>query len=318
MRILVTGAQGCIGAWVVKNLLDRGLEVLIYDADPTPARLSLIAPATQIRKAAVETGRIEDGPRLKFLVKDGGITHIVHLAAVLMPFCQAQPAEGGMVNVIGTLNVFEAARDAGRAVRVVYASSSAVWGPGEAYGGGKLTEEDPLKPATHYGVFKQANEGNARVFYLHSGISSVGLRPWTVYGVGRDRGLTADPTLAMRAVALGQPFCIRLTGHMDLQYVADVAESFVRCALAPLQGAYAFNLEGTVIAMDELIGTLERLRPGASRLITAEGPQVPVAYRMDATQLRAHVPGIAQTPLHDGIRETLEMFESLHRAGLIV
>jgi nucleoside-diphosphate-sugar epimerase len=122
----------------------------------------------------------------------------------------------------------------------------------------------------------------------------------------------------MRAVALGQPFCIRLTGHMDLQYVADVAESFVRCALAPLQGAYAFNLEGTVIAMDELIGTLERLRPGASRLITAEGPQVPVAYRMDATQLRAHVPGIAQTPLHDGIRETLDMFESLHRAGLIV
>ena len=45
MRILVTGAQGCIGAWVVKNLLDRGLEVLIYDADPTPVRLSLIAPA---------------------------------------------------------------------------------------------------------------------------------------------------------------------------------------------------------------------------------------------------------------------------------
>ena len=162
MRILVTGAQGCIGAWVVKNLLDRGLDVLIYDADPAPARLALIAPPTLIQKAAVETGRIEDGARLKALVKDGGITHIVHLAAVLMPFCQATPVEGGMVNVIGTLNVFEAARDAGRAVRVVYASSSAVWGPEEAYGGGKLTEDDPLKPSTHYGVFKQANEGNAR------------------------------------------------------------------------------------------------------------------------------------------------------------
>jgi nucleoside-diphosphate-sugar epimerase len=303
---------------VVKNLLDRGLEVLLYDADPAPARLSLIAPAAVIRKAAVETGRIEDGPRLKALVKDGGITHIVHLAAVLMPFCQAQPAEGGMINVIGTLNVFEAARDAGRAVRVVYASSSAVWGPEEAYGGSKLTEQEPLKPATHYGVFKQANEGNARVFYLTSGISSVGLRPWTVYGVGRDRGLTADPTLAMRALALGQPFRIRLTGHMDLQYVADVAETFVRCALEPLPGAYAFNLEGTVTTMDELIGILERLRPGASRLITAEGPQVPVAYRMDATQLHAHIPGIKQTPLENGIFETLGMFESLHRAGVSV
>ena len=78
-------------------------------------------------------------------------------------------------------------------------------------------------------------------------------------------------------------------------------ESFVRCALEPLPGAYAFNLEGTVTAMDELIGTLlERLRPGAARLITAEGPQVPVAYRMDATQLRAHVPGI----IPDSARET--------------
>ena len=318
MRILVTGAQGCIGAWVVKNLLDRGLDVLIYDADPAPARLALIAPPTLIQKAAVETGRIEDGARLKALVKDGGITHIVHLAAVLMPFCQATPVEGGMVNGIGTLNVFEAARDAGRAVRVVYASSSAVWGPEEAYGGGKLTEDDPLKPSTHYGVFKQANEGNARVFYLSSGISSVGLRPWTVYGGGRDRGLTADPTLAMRAVALGQPFRIRVTGRMDLQYVADVAESFVRCALQPLEGAHVFNLEGTVVAMDELIALLEGLRPGSSRLISAEGPRVPVACQMDGSQLRTHVPGIPQTSLADGMRATLDLFEKLHWAGVVV
>jgi nucleoside-diphosphate-sugar epimerase len=318
MRILVTGAQGCIGAWVVKNLLDRGLDVLIYDAEPAPARLSLIAPPEQIRKAAVETGRIEDGVRLKALVKDGGITHIVHLAAVLMPFCQAQPVEGAMINVIGTLNVFEAARDAGRPVRIVYASSSAVWGPEDAYGGGKLSENDPLKPSTHYGVFKQANEGNARVFYLTNGISSVGLRPWTVYGVGRDRGLTADPTLAMRAVALGQPFRIRLTGHMDLQYVADVAESFVRCLLDPLEGAHVFNLEGTVVTMHELIELLERLHPGASRLISAAGPEVPVAYRMDGAQLRASVPGIPQTSLTDGMRQTLELFQRLIAAGVSV
>ena len=66
-------------------------------------------------------------------MRDENITHIVHLAAVLMPFCQANPVAGGLVNVIGTLNLFEAARDSGREVRIVYASSSAVWGPGEAY-----------------------------------------------------------------------------------------------------------------------------------------------------------------------------------------
>src|SRR5579864_4699455 len=286
MRILVTGAQGCIGAWTVKALLDRGLDVLIYDLDPEPRRLSLIAPPEQIARVAVRTGSVVDTARVKALVKDEGITHIVHLAAQLMPACQANPVEGALANVIGTLNVFEGARDAGRAVRIVYASSSAVWGPEEAYGSGKLTEEDPLKPATHDGVFKQANEGNARVFYQNSGISSAGLRPWTVYGVGRDHGLTADPTLAMKAVALGTKFQMRLTGYMDLQYVRDVAEAFVACLLSPKEGAHVFNLQGDVVRMDELIGLLERLRPGAAALITAQGPQVPVNWRMDDQSLR--------------------------------
>jgi nucleoside-diphosphate-sugar epimerase len=315
MRILVTGAQGCIGAWTVKALLSRGLEVVVYDLDPYPRRLELIAPAEQVSRVAIRTGNIQDTGAIKALVKDEGITHIVHLAAQLMPACQANPVAGAMVNVIGTLNVFEAARDAGRPVRVVYASSSAVWGPEEAYGSGKLSEADPLRPSTHYGVFKQANEGNARVFYSANGISSIGLRPWTVFGVGRDAGLTADPTLAMKALALGKSFQIRLTGHMDLQYVEDVAETFVLCLLSPVEGAHVFNLEGTVITMSDFIGELERAWPGASEKITAQGPQVPVAYRMDGTQLRTSITGIPQTPLPIAIRRTLDHFAQLNRQG---
>jgi nucleoside-diphosphate-sugar epimerase len=301
----------------VKSLLERDLDVLIYDLDPVPARLSLIATGEQVRRVAIETGAIEDTARVKSLVKEQGVTHVVHLAAALMPVCQAQPVAGGLANVIGTLNVFEAARDAGRAVRIVYASSSAVWGPEEAYGSGQLTEEDPLKPATHYGIFKQANEGNARIFYQTNGISSVGLRPWTVYGVGRDRGLTADPSLAMKALAKGQPFQMRLTGYMDLQYVGDVAEAFVQCLLASREGAHVFNLQGDVIRMDELIVLFERLHPQAAGLITAAGPQVPVAWRMDDAQLRAYVPRLTKTPLETGIAETLEQFFKLHDLGRI-
>jgi nucleoside-diphosphate-sugar epimerase len=315
MRILVTGAQGCIGAWTVKALLNRGLDVVVYDLDPHPRRLELIAPAEQVSRVAIRTGNIQDTGALKALVKDEGITHIVHLAAQLMPFCQSNPVAGALVNVIGTLNVFEAARDAGRPVRVAYASSSAVWGPEEAYGSGKLSEADPLKPSTHYGVFKQTNEGSARVFYSASGISSIGLRPWTVFGVGRDAGLTADPTLAMKALALETSFQIRLTGYMDLQYVEDVAEAFVLCLLSPLEGAHVFNLEGTVITMTDFIGELERAWPGAAEKITALGPQVPVAYRMDGTQLRTFVSGIPQTPLPIGIRKTLDHFAQLNRQG---
>lgn len=315
MRVLVTGAQGCIGAWVVRGLLLRGLEVLIYDLDANPVRLGLITGDSERRNLAIQTGAIEDTNRVKSLIRDEGITHIVHLAAVLMPFCQTNPVAGGLIDVIGTLNVFEGARDSGRRVRVVYASSSAVWGPEDAYEARALSEADPTKPATHYGVFKQANEGNARAFYAINGISSVGLRPWTVYGVGRDTGLTAAPTIAMKHVVLGQAYHFPLGGFMDLQYVEDVAESFIRSLISPIEGAHVFNLAGDVIHMEEFVKTLDHIRPGASKLITSGGPQVPVAYRMNDSALQMAIPGIPKTPLEDGIRQTIELYEKIYRSS---
>ncbi|MDQ6708319.1 MAG: NAD(P)-dependent oxidoreductase, partial [Acidobacteriota bacterium] len=164
---------------------------------------------------------------------------------------------------------------------------------------------------TQYGVFKQANEGNARAFHAVNGISSVGLRPWTVYGLGRDRGLTADPTLAIRAVAHKEPFQIRVSGFMDMQYVEDVADTFIRCLLSNIEGAHVFNLEGSVIGMEDFVHLLEKLRPGAKDLIRVEGPQVPVAYRMDGSQLRTYLGDVNRTPLEAGVSRTLERFEAL-------
>lgn len=315
MSILVTGAQGCIGAWVVNQLLGRGHEVVAFDLGTDLARLDLVRDPGQPAKLEKVAGRIEDTALLARLLAERDITHVIHLAAVLMPFCQANPVEGAMINVIGTLNVFQAARNSGRKVRIVYASSSAVWGPEDAYGARPLTEEDPLKPGTHYGVFKMANEGNARVFFQSDGISSIGLRPWTVYGPGRDRGLTADPTLAMKAAVLGKPFRIRLSGFMDLQYVEDVAETFVRCAFSETEGAHVFNLAGDIVEMNHLAAMIAAIKPEARDLLTVQGPQVPVSFHMDATALHSHIPGIPQTPLAEGIRKTIERFERLKSEG---
>ncbi|MBC8166677.1 MAG: NAD(P)-dependent oxidoreductase [Bryobacteraceae bacterium] len=315
MRVLVTGGGGCIGAWVIRRLLGQGIDVLNYDLDSQGRRLALIAPAEISRKLVVKVGSIEDTASVKSLVREEGITHIVHLAAVLMPFCQANPVAGSMINVVGTMNLFEGARDAGRPIRIVYASSSAVWGPGDAYDDRPLSEDDRPMPATHYGVFKHANEGNARVFFQTNGISSIGLRPWTVYGVGRDSGLTADPTLAIRALAQGQPFQMRLTGNMDLQYVEDTAEAFIRCLFSPVEGAHVFNLAGDIVEMKDFIGLLEEAMPGASQLISASGPQVPVAFRMDDSRLRNSIGQMQKTPLSEGIARTLSGFQRLHAEG---
>jgi nucleoside-diphosphate-sugar epimerase len=313
MRTLVTGAQGCIGSWVVKRLIEAGHEVVTFDVNDSLARLETIAGAELAAKVDRRVGRIEDTETVKKLVLEEGIGHIVHLAAVLMPFCKGNPVQGGLINVIGTLNLFEAARDAGRPVRIVYASSSAVWGPTDEYGEGALTEDLPLKPATHYGVFKAANEGNARIFYNDSGISSIGLRPWTVFGPGRDAGLTADPTLAMRAVAQRQPFQIRLSGFMDLQYVRDVADIFIQCLFSPAEGAHVFNLRGEVVEMEALRQMLGEIRPEALDLISVAGPAVPVACRMDDSALVRTVGEVPRTPLREAVVETIEEFERLHR-----
>jgi nucleoside-diphosphate-sugar epimerase len=311
MRTLVTGAQGCIGSWVVKRLVEQGHDVVTFDVNDSLARLEMISSPDLVSKVDRRVGRIEDTETVKKLIVGEGITHIVHLAAVLMPFCQKNPVQGGLINVIGTLNIFEAARDLAKQTRIVYASSSAVWGPTDEYGEGLLTEDLPLKPATHYGVFKAANEGNARNFYSSDGISSIGLRPWTVFGPGRDAGLTADPTLAMRAVAQKQPFQMRLSGHMDLQYVRDVADIFIQCLFSDAQGAHVFNLRGEVVEMEQLRQMLDEIRPGASKLITVSGPEVPVAYRMSDAALVKTVGEIPRTPLREAIVETIEKFEAI-------
>jgi nucleoside-diphosphate-sugar epimerase len=98
---------------------------------------------------------------------------------------------------------------------------------------------------------------------------------------------------------------------MDLQYVEDVAETFVRCLLSPAEGAFVFNLRGSVVNLQELIRLIEQLRPEAAGSITAAGPQVPVSYRMDDSPLQAYVPGLPCTPLERGVHKTLEIFEKL-------
>src|SRR5215203_5586244 len=73
MRILVTGALGCIGSWVTKSLLDRGLDPVLYDADSSLARLSLLVPSEDLKRVTLEVGVIEDTDRIKRLVREAGI-----------------------------------------------------------------------------------------------------------------------------------------------------------------------------------------------------------------------------------------------------
>jgi nucleoside-diphosphate-sugar epimerase len=255
-------------------------------------------------------------PRLRDCLEKHQISHVIHLAGLQVPVCRADPLLGARVNVMGTLAVFEAARlSQGQVKRVVYASSAAVFGPPQMYSAGKLGDTVPLWPTTHYGVFKCCNEGNARIYYQDHGVKSVGLRPWTVYGVGRDFGMTSEPTRAIQAMALRRPYHISYGGSQDMQYVEDVAGIFVRCLEAPLERAKAYNVRGDVVDLPAFHRALAEADAEAAKQITHGDKQLPIAFDLDDTELQCDLGPMPHTPLAEGVRATLELFRRLYADG---
>jgi nucleoside-diphosphate-sugar epimerase len=318
VRVLLTGGYGCIGSWIVRNLLDRGDQAWIYDLKEDPKRLRLLLSDEQLRRVGYVAGDVTDVDKLKNTLSTHRITHVVHLAGLQVPTCRANPILGAKVNVLGTLAVFEAVRAAeGQVQRLVYASSAAVFGPPEAYPAGPLADDVPLRPTTHYGYFKVCNEGNATIYYQDHGLSSIGLRPWTVYGIGRDFGMTSEPTKAIKSLALGRPYHISYGGWQDLQFVDDVAKVFVRCLEAPYQGAKSYNLRGDVVDLATFHRALCAVEPAAAQLITFAERQIQIAYNLDDAALQKDLGPMPKTPLVEGIRQTLDHFRQLQSEGLL-
>ncbi len=172
----------------------------------------------------------------------------------------------------------------------------------DAADGARVAEDADGHPVTYYGVHKQANEGMARVAWLDDGVASVGLRPYVVYGPGRDTGLTAGPTLAMQAAAGGETYRIPFGGRMQLQYAADAAAAFVEASRTATEGAILRNLGGPCVHVREVVAAIEEVVPEAAGTISWDDERsLPFPEEFEA---RAPV----STPLERGVRETIKLF----------
>jgi nucleoside-diphosphate-sugar epimerase len=306
----ITGAQGCIGSWIVKALTERGDTAVVFDRSDDSRRLRAIMDDDQLSRVRFMLGDITDLAAVEKALGDSRANRVIHLAGLQVPICKADPVAGALVNVVGTVNIFEATR---RNIlpSVVYASSAAVYGMNDD--DAILDESAACDPTTHYGVFKRANEGNARVYFLDHGVSSIGLRPLTVYGVNRDFGLTSDPTKAMKAAVLGRPFHIRFAGSTDFQYVADTAAAFIACADNMPEDAHVFNLHGETVTVERIANFInDQLE---QPLVTFDGPPIPIAPAMNDAAIRRVIGDLPSTPLEIGVRETMERFAALRDAG---
>ena len=305
-RYLVTGVLGAIGAWTAKTLVDRGCGVVGLDVGSSRHRLEVAFESGERRGLTLVEGDITDLDALERLVASQGITNVIHLAAMQVPFVRERPALGALVNVVGTANVLEVARRAGLATPVVYASSVAVFGP---TGDGE--------PQTLYGVYKRANEATALRFFEDYDVSSIGLRPHTVYGPGRDQGLTSAPTAAMLAAAAGRPYEIPFGGRLQLQYLPDVAEAFVRASELDRRGASVHTLDGPSASVDEVVDLIEAASGVRQGTITWRGEPLPFSGEADGSSFVELLGGSVNRALPDGIADSVERFGRLLATGLV-
>jgi len=318
---LVTGALGCIGAWAVRNLVQAGTPVVVFDLGTDRQRLKLIMSDDELSQVKFVQGDITDFKQVEAVVNDNGISHVIHLAGLQVPFCRANPVLGAQVNVVGTVNVFEAARRSnGHVQRIVFASSAAVFDVDDAKPGEAVAADATGHPATLYGVYKLANEGTARVYFKENGVSSIGLRPYIVYGPGRDQGMTSSPTKAMFAAAVGQSFHIPYGGRSDYEYADDTARTFIACANIPFTGFEAYNTPGHVLRMDTIVSAIEQAVPEMKGKVTFDEKQLPFPEAMDGTPLEtllAPIGGVPKRDINAAVAETIDIFREAMRNGKV-
>ena len=310
-RFLVTGAMGCIGAWVVTNLVREGISTAVFDLSDNPHRMQLIMSQDEIDRVRFISGDITDLAAVEQALAQSRATHVIHLAALQVPFCRADPVLGARVNVVGTVNMLEAVRRAGDQVRgLAYASSVAALGPDDFYPQKPVLDDVPQRPDTLYGVYKQANEHTARLYWQDWQVGSVGLRPYIVYGAGRDQGLTSDVAKAILATAAGRPFHIKFSGPVALQYADDVARIFIAAARTEHRGAAVCNLRQDVVEVAGFVKALQAEAPEA-RITQETKRPLPFPADLDDSGLRRILGDVPHTPLPAAIRQSLDLFRSL-------
>ena len=322
MHVLITGGCGFFGTWFVHRLLADGDSVTVFDVSLNTSRWELILSPSDIARVKFVAGRIDDDSfvaTVAALAPDA----ILHLAGLQIPTCRDNPVLGARVNVIGTLNVFEAAKAmvaAGKpAPALVYASSAAVFGPDADYPDGPVGDAATPNPASHYGAYKLCCEHAAKAYFLANGLSSVGLRPLCVYGPGRDQGLTSFPSRSIAAAVAGVPFVIPFTGATSYIHIREVADMFVACARQGAGGgARVYTVGGDSVDTADFISLLDAAVPGAKALITCTGAPLSIASRMDDSALRKDVPGLLRLSMSEGIAESVKVFSQLKAEGRLV
>jgi UDP-glucose 4-epimerase len=305
LRTLVTGGAGFIGSNLVDALLTRGDDVAVVD-DLSTGRRSNLDGALE-RGAALHHADVRDAAAMREIVAGERPAAIFHLAAHIdVRRSVADPAFDARINVEGTINLLEAARDAG-VERFVFASTG-----GAIYGESAVVptaETEPPSPLSPYGQSKYAAEGYCRLAALLHGLSTISVRYANVYGPRQ------DPLGEGGVIAI---FCGRLreggrpkifgdgTQTRDYIYVADVVDATLTAAGSAATGSFNVGT-GRETSVLELVEGLRQLAGSQGFAPEHEPPRLGEVHRscLDPQLAGATLGWSPRTSLEEGLRLTL-------------
>lgn len=305
MAVLITGGSGLIGTYVVKELLTRGEEIVVYD-------LKLPADETGIYFV---NGTVTDKNRLLNICKKRAVDKVIHLAALLQFGCEQRPHDAIAINVLGTLNLLEVARRLS-IKRFVFASSGAVYGPVEE----TMTEATPIFPGISlYGATKHLCEVLGTCYEKVYSLPFVALRYWGVYGPGE----VSSPGMAevfkrIESSISGKDVVITEVGPEEKRhftFVKDAARAAALALEAPLKDSKIFNIAGgddSYVTFQEFYQTIKKLCPSAGNVLFQGKGQN--RGKVDISAARKEIGYQPRYTLEMGIQEDIDHWQT-HKAS---
>jgi UDP-glucose 4-epimerase len=317
-KILVTGGAGLIGSSTIDLLLREHTpgKIVIFD-NLVRGRLANVERALADKRVSFFEGDIADSAAIERATR--GMDAVIHLAALRITACAAEPRQALEVMCDGSFNVVEAARLAG-VQRVVAASSASVYGLADSF----PTREDhhPYNNRTWYGASKVMLEGLLRSYHAMYGLPYVAMRYFNVYGPRMDiHGKYTEVLIRwMDRIANGQPPLILGDGlqTMDFVYIDDVARANVAALRADCEDEVFNVASGCETSLAELASALLSVM-GAQGLVPEHGPERsvnPVPRRLASTEKAGRLLGFkSQVGLHDGLSQLVAWWR-VNRAEL--
>ena len=292
-KIIIFGGCGFLGSWIARAFFKKGYSVSVFDLKIQKELLSYFI-GEDINEIKFIQGDITNYDQVQEVTNN--MDHVINLAGLMTPDCSSNPILGAKVNLLGSINVFEALKK-NNIKFLVYASSAGVFGQKDHY--------YPF-PETHYGAYKLAVEGVARAYFNEAGISSVGIRPYVIYGPGREVGGTAGVTLACKAAKQGDSYTVNFLGKAGFVFVEDVADLVEMSIVQMPSGALTFNINGITADVSDFINLIKKNIPQSD--IAIKGNSLSVVDEIRGNEPSKTFKKFKYTSLEDGIKRTIDFY----------